>query len=100
MRRFTKERLSCVYLYSQCMCKIAFIVHTSVAIVVINMQCIQVVPALPANEVSTANEDSMSHVHLYVSAASAILNFSGLLWQVVNSRLSNSDNRRLLALPH
>ena len=79
------------------MCIIAFIVHTSVAIVVINMQCIQVVPALPTNEVSTANEDSMSHVHLYVSAASAILNFSGLLWQVVNSRLSNNDNRRQIS---
>ena len=92
MRRFTTERLSCVYLYSQCMCIIAFIVHTSVGIVVVNMQCIHVVPALPANEVSTANEDRVSHVHLYVSAASAILTFNGLLWHVVNSRLSNSEN--------
>ena len=58
----------------------------------VNMQCIQVVPALPANEESTANKDAVSHVHLYVSAASAILNFNGLLWHIVNSRLSNSEN--------
>ena len=95
----------CLLVYSQCI--ITFIVHTVVAIVVVNMQCIHVVPALPANEVSTANKDAVSHVHLYVSAASVILNFSGLLWHVVNSRLSNSENltsvsnrRTELALPH
>ena len=43
---------SCLCLiYSQCI--ITFIVHTSVAIVVVNMQCIQVVPVLPANEVNS-----------------------------------------------
>ena len=31
-------------------------------------------------------------MRLYVSAPSAILNFNGLLWHVVNSRLSNSEN--------
>ena len=42
----------CLLVCSQCI--ITFMVHTSVAIVVVNMQCIQVVPALPAN--STANK--------------------------------------------
>ena len=31
-------------------------------------------------------------MRLYVSAPSATLNFNGLLWHVVNSRLSNSEN--------
>ena len=57
----------CLLIYSQCI--IIFIVHTSVAIVVVNMQCIQVVPALSANEESPANKDAVPHVHLYVSAA-------------------------------
>ena len=56
---------------------------------------------------STANEYTVSYVHLYVSAASAILNFTCLLWHVVDSRLFNSENltsishkRTELALPH
>ena len=41
----------CLLVFSQCIN--TFIVHTFVAIVVVNMQCIQVVPALPANEVNS-----------------------------------------------
>ena len=41
----------CLLIYTQYI--ITFIVHTSVAIVVVDMQCIQVVPALPANEVNS-----------------------------------------------
>ena len=95
----------CLLRYSQCI--ITFIVHTTVAIVAVNRQCIQMVTALSANEESTANKDAVPHVHLYVSAASAMLSFSGLLWHIVDSRLSNSENltsishkRTELALPH
>ena len=55
----------CLLIYTQYI--ITFIVHTSVAIVVVDMQCIQVVPALPANEVISvyvalhANEDGLLH---------------------------------------
>ena len=55
---------------------------------------------------STASEGTVSHVHLYVSAASAILNFSALLWHVVDSHSSNenltnlSNKKTELAFPH
>ena len=43
--------LCLLIIYRQCI--ITFIVHTSVAIVVVDVQCIQVVPALPADEVKS-----------------------------------------------